>query len=169
MVFRFGWIQGLRCGHQDSFSLFLFSCPFFPVDFILKQAVSHVAKWTPAAPASILVAQQPEGEKSFCLPIVSASVPGLALMTLHGSRDCRPTVAVALALGGGSAPYSWECRSVASQEKIKLLGPEERGRSEDDHGAGSEPEEGTQWWTSGNKKPGIRKSGHLKEWACRST
>lgn len=32
----------------------------------------------------------------------------------------------------------------------------------------SEVEEGTQWWTSGNKKLGIRKSGHLKAWDCRS-
>lgn len=123
LVFRFGWIQGLRCCHQDSFSLFLFSHPFLPVDFILKQAVSHMAKWTPAVLVLILVAQPPQWEKSFSLPVVSASIPGLALVNLHGSRDYRPTVAlpIALALGRWSAPYPWECRSMATREKIKLL------------------------------------------------
>lgn len=57
LVFRFGWIQGLRCCHQASFSLFLSSCPFFSVDFVLKEALSHMAVGIPAAPASVLIAQ----------------------------------------------------------------------------------------------------------------
>lgn len=32
------------------FSLFLSPGPFFGVDFLLKQALSHVAIWTPATP-----------------------------------------------------------------------------------------------------------------------
>lgn len=67
-------------------------------------------------------------------------------------------MAIALALGGGSvSPIQLERRSTATQEKIKLLMPKERGRSEDDRCLCSEAEEGTQWWPSGTKKTGRSK------------
>lgn len=49
VVFRLGWIQVLRCYHQDSFSL---SASFFSVDFILKQTFP---RGHPQLPASISV------------------------------------------------------------------------------------------------------------------
>lgn len=91
-------------------------------------------------------------------------------MKLDGSRDCHlmTTMAIALALGGGSAPYNWEHRSTATQEKIKFLVPKERGRSEDDHYLCSEAEEGTQCWPSGTKKTGCMKGWAFERGACLS-
>lgn len=87
-IFRLGWIQVLRYCHQDSLSLSSYPlAQFFFLDFVLKRAISHMAICIPAAPASVLVAQQPQWKESFFLPIVSANVPGLALIDLYGSHD----------------------------------------------------------------------------------
>ena len=50
-VFWLGWVQVLRCFSSglETLSSFLPPAPFFSVDFVPKQALSHMTIWTPAA------------------------------------------------------------------------------------------------------------------------